>query len=91
MKEYIIRRVIDVSNYIIDTGDTVRKTAKVFKISKSTVHKDCTERLYDIDKELYKKVKKVLTFNLSERHLRGGQATKIKYLKKRQKKQAVKI
>ena len=84
MKEYIIRRVIDVSNYINETGFTVRETAKVFKISKSTVHKDCTERLFDIDKNLYKKVKKVLNINLSERHIRGGEATKIKYLKKKQ-------
>ena len=84
MKEYIIRRVIDVSNYIVETGFTVRETAKVFKISKSTVHKDCTERLFDIDKNLYKKVKRVLNINLSERHIRGGEATKIKYLKKKQ-------
>lgn len=84
MKEYIIKRVIDVSNYIIDTGKTVRDTATVFKISKSTVHKDCTERLLDIDLNLYKKVKKVLGFNLSERHLRGGEATRKKYLSKKQ-------
>jgi putative DeoR family transcriptional regulator (stage III sporulation protein D) len=83
LKEYIIRRVIDVSNYIIDTGSTVRETAKMFKISKSTVHKDCTERLNEIDRHLYKQVKKILDFNLSERHLRGGEATKKKYLKKR--------
>ena len=85
MKEYIIRRVVDISNYIIETGNTVRETAKIFKISKSTVHKDCTERLLDIDKNLYKKVKKVLNINLSERHLRGGEATKNKYLSKKEK------
>jgi putative DeoR family transcriptional regulator (stage III sporulation protein D) len=77
--------VVDVSNYIIETGSTVRETAKVFKISKSTVHKDCTERLKEIDKYLLKEVKKVLDFNLSERHLRGGEATKKKYLKRRKK------
>jgi putative DeoR family transcriptional regulator (stage III sporulation protein D) len=75
--------VIDVSNYIIDTGKTVRETASVFKISKSTVHKDCTERLVEIDKDLFKKVKKVLNVNLSERHIRGGEATKRKYLNKK--------
>ncbi|MDD4002604.1 MAG: sporulation transcriptional regulator SpoIIID [Clostridia bacterium] len=83
MKEYIIRRVIDVSNYIIDTGSTVRETAKLFKISKSTVHKDCTERLSVVDRHLYKQVKKILNINLAERHLRGGEATRKKYLKKR--------
>lgn len=83
MKEYIIKRVIDVSNYIIDTGNTVRTVAAVFKISKSTVHKDCTERLLEIDQNLYKQVKKVLNINLSQRHIRGGEATRKKYLSKK--------
>lgn len=85
MKEYIIKRVIDVSNFIIDTGNTVREAAAVFKISKSTVHKDCTERLFEVDRELYKQVKKVLNINLSERHIRGGEATRKKYLNKKLK------
>lgn len=80
MREDIEQRIIDEANYIIDTGDTVRGAAKVFHFSKSTVHKDVTERLLKIDKELYKKVKKVLEKNLSERHIRGGLATKRKYL-----------
>ena len=79
MREDIEKRIVDEANYIIETGDTVRGTAKVFHFSKSTVHKDVTERLLKIDKQLYKKVKKVLEKNLSERHIRGGLATKRKY------------
>ena len=82
MCEDIIKRVIEEAEYIANTGATVRKTAKEFHFSKSTVHKDVTERLYQLDLELYKKVKKVLKINLSERHIRGGLATKKKYLKK---------
>lgn len=85
MRDYILKRVVDVSNFIIETGSTVREAAKSFKISKSTVHKDCTERLYDIDRDMYSKVKKVLELNLSERHLRGGEATKRKYLSKKKR------
>ena len=66
--------------YIINTGATVRETAKKFSISKSTVHKDVTERLYNKNRQLFKKVKLVLDKNKAERHLRGGEATKQKYL-----------
>ena len=76
---YIIDRVIEEANYFIATGATVRQTAKIFHVGKSTVHKDLTERLYDIDKDLYEKVRKILDLNLSERHIRGGEATKRKY------------
>ena len=79
--EDIIERVIREAEYIAETGATVRKTAKVFHFSKSTVHKDVTERLNSIDKDLYKKVKKVLNLNLAERHIRGGEATRRKYSK----------
>lgn len=79
MREDILSRIVDEANYIADTGATVRKAAKVFHFSKSTVHKDVTERLKIIDKELYKKVKKVLNKNLAERHIRGGEATRKKY------------
>ncbi|MBQ7236469.1 MAG: sporulation transcriptional regulator SpoIIID [Clostridia bacterium] len=79
MREDILSRIVDEANYIADTGATVRKAAKVFHFSKSTVHKDVTERLKIIDKELYKKVKKVLDKNLAERHIRGGEATRKKY------------
>ena len=82
MREDIIDRIIDEANYIIKTGATVRQTAKVFLFSKSTVHKDVTERLVLINSELYQKVKKVLSKNLSERHIRGGEATRKKYLLK---------
>ncbi|MBR3592902.1 MAG: sporulation transcriptional regulator SpoIIID [Clostridia bacterium] len=67
------------AEYIIDTGATVRATAKVFRISKSTVHKDVTERLFNINRELYYKVDTVLQKNKSERHIRGGLATRKKY------------
>ena len=79
MREDILSRIVDEANYIADTGATVRKAAKVFHFSKSTVHKDVTARLKIIDKELYKKVKKVLDKNLAERHIRGGEATRKKY------------
>ena len=65
--------------YIVKTGCTVRACAKTLGASKSTVHKDVTERLRFIDPDLYERVKKVLEFNLSERHLRGGDATRRKY------------
>lgn len=65
--------------YIIETGATVRATAKVFKVSKSTVHKDVTERLRYDDPQLYREVKQVLEKNKQERHIRGGMATRRKY------------
>ena len=80
MREDIIDRIIDEANYIIQTGATVRRTAKVFLFSKSTVHKDVTERLELISAELHQKVKTVLEKNLAERHIRGGEATRRKYL-----------
>lgn len=81
MCEDIIDRIVKEAEYIAETGETVRATAKVFHFSKSTVHKDVTERLKLIDKDLYKRVKKALNKNLAERHIRGGEATKRKYLK----------
>lgn len=81
MYKSIENRTIEEAKYIIETGATVRKTAKVFLSSKSTVHKDVSFRLKFIDKKLYLKVKKVLDKNFSERHLRGGEATRQKYLK----------
>ena len=67
--------------YIVESNATVREAAKIFSISKSTVHKDVTERLYNENRQLYKQVKVVLEKNKSERHIRGGEATKQKYLK----------
>ena len=71
------------ATYIIETKSTVRATAKVFKISKSTVHKDISERLEKINPALWKEAKQVLEHNKEERHIRGGMATKIKYESKR--------
>ncbi len=79
MREDIIDRIIEEANYIINTGATVRQTANIFHFSKSTVHKDVAERLKNVDKELFAKVKKILKINLEERHIRGGLATKKKY------------
>ena len=80
MKEYIEERAVAIANYIIDYHATVRQTAKKFGISKSTVHKDVTERLETINKTLARQARKVLDINKSERHIRGGMATKEKYL-----------
>ena len=80
MKEYIEKRAIDIANYIIEHNTTVRQTAKQFGISKSTVHKDITERLAQINPPLAAQARVVLDVNKSERHIRGGMATKEKYL-----------
>ena len=74
-------RVLLEAEYIVKHGATVRKTATVFGVGKSTVHKDVTERLSLISNYLFEKVQKVLQINLNERHIRGGIATKNKYLK----------
>ena len=79
MKDYIEERAIDIANYIIDNNATVRQTAKQFGISKSTVHKDVTERLMQVNSVLAKEARKVLDVNKQERHIRGGMATKEKY------------
>ncbi|MEW6425586.1 MAG: sporulation transcriptional regulator SpoIIID [Bacillota bacterium] len=79
MQEYIQKRVLEICAYILDTQATVRQAATVFQVSKSTVHKDMTERLPSLDKRLAQQVKAVLEFNKSERHLRGGEATRKKY------------
>lgn len=84
MKTYIEERAIKIANYIIEQNATVRQTAKEFGISKSTVHKDMTERLSELNPALATQVRKVLDVNKSERHIRGGLATKEKYLSKQQ-------
>ena len=81
MKEYIEERAVEVGNYIVDKKATVRQTAKVFGISKSTVHKDVTERLEKINQSLARRAREVLDLNKSERHIRGGRATRGKYEK----------
>ena len=85
MKGLPEERVIAFANYIIEHNATVRQTAKKFNLSKSTVHKDVSERLKTINEGLYDKVKQVLEQNKSERHIRGGMATKTKYERLRNK------
>lgn len=80
MKEYIEERAILIAQYIIENNATVRQTAKAFGISKSTVHKDVTERLMQINRNLATQARMVLDTNKSERHIRGGLATKQKYM-----------
>ncbi len=77
----IEERAITLAHYIIDSKDTVRGTAKKFGISKSTVHKDLSQRLEKINTELFKEVREILDENKAERHIRGGLATKKKYEK----------
>ena len=81
MKDYIEKRTIEVANYIIENKSTVRSAAKHFNISKSTIHKDVKERLIKINYNLYKEVSKILEENMSQRHIRGGMATREKYRK----------
>ena len=83
LKEYIEERVINLARYIVENHATVRQAAKKFGISKSTVHKDLTERLASINAALAKEARVVLDINKSERHIRGGMATKEKYMKEK--------
>ena len=80
MKDYIEERAVELASYIVENNATVRQTAKKFGISKSTVHKDCTDRLGRINPSLACEVRRVLDVNKSERHIRGGLATREKYL-----------
>jgi putative DeoR family transcriptional regulator (stage III sporulation protein D) len=85
MQDYIQRRVLEISNYIIESSSTVRQTATVFGVSKSTVHKDITERLPLINEMVASRVRDILENNKAERHLRGGEATRRKYLEQKNK------
>lgn len=78
-KQSIEERAVNLAKYIIETKDTVRGTAKKFGVSKSTVHKDVSQRLLKINYTLAMEVRKVLDENKAERHIRGGLATKMKY------------
>ena len=80
MKSYIEERAVEIAAYIIENNTTVRQAAKHFGISKSTVHKDVTERLERINTTMAAEARKILDVNKSERHIRGGLATKEKYL-----------
>ena len=84
MKGYIEERAVNIANYIVEKNATVRQTARQFGISKSTVHKDVTERLTQINPALAQQARKVLDLNKAERHIRGGMATKEKYLHDKQ-------
>lgn len=75
-------RVIDEGNYIVETGMTVREMAKVFHLSKSTIHKDLRERLLEVDVDLYSKVSNILQYHTNIRHIRGGESTRRKFLEK---------
>lgn len=79
LNEEIRTRVQEIAEYIAATGATVRTAAKIYGVSKSTVHKDMTQRLRYVDGELQEKVSKILAINREERHIRGGMATKRKY------------
>ena len=81
MKDYIEERVLELANYILENKTTVRKAAKKYNVSKSTVHKDITERLSDLNPPLAARVHTVLDKNKAERHIRGGMATREKYLR----------
>ena len=82
LKDYIEERAISIGAYIIENNATVRQTAKAFGVSKSTVHKDVTDRLAQLNPSLASAARQVLDVNKSERHIRGGMATKEKYLGK---------
>ncbi|GAB6273633.1 MAG: sporulation transcriptional regulator SpoIIID [Peptococcaceae bacterium] len=79
MQGYIQKRVLDICAYILETQATVRQAALVFQVSKSTVHKDMTERLPSLSKKLAQEIRIILDHNKAERHLRGGEATRKKY------------
>ena len=83
MKDYIEERVYELAQYILENKSTVRKAAKKYNISKSTVHKDITDRLRSLNRELAEEVFEILKKNKEERHIRGGIATKEKYEKLR--------
>ena len=79
MHDYIKERTLRIGQYIIDTRKTVRTIAKEFGVSKSTVHKDLTDRLPELNPTLAKEVRAILQYHKSIRHLRGGEATRQKY------------
>ena len=86
MRNSVEERAVILGKYIVDTGATVRRSAQKYGVSKSTVHKDVSDRLKILDEDLYLQVKKILEINKAERHIRGGIATKNKYLKVKAKK-----
>ena len=85
MKQYIVERALELGTFIIENRTTVRAAAQTFGISKSTVHKDVTESLRILNSSMAKYVKKIMEENKAERHIRGGEATRIKYKKNEKK------
>ena len=81
MNSLITKRVIEEANFMLDTNMTIREIAKIFNVSKSTVHKDLHERLFDIDNKLFSKIDSILKYHIDVRHIRGGESTKKKYKK----------
>lgn len=79
MNSIIIKRVVDEAEYILKTKKTIREIAAIFKVSKSTVHKDLHERLIDIDYKKFKNVDEILKYHIDVRHIRGGESTRNKY------------
>ena len=79
MRDYIVERALSAAEYTLNNHSTVRETAKVFKVSKSTIHRDLTERLPKINPQMASKVRGVLMTNKAERHIRGGEAAKLLY------------
>ena len=90
-KSSIEERAVELAHYIIESKDTVRGAAKKYGISKSTVHKDVSERLKKINPGLAKEVREILEENKAERHIRGGMATKLKYSHMKENKKINKI
>ena len=83
MDSLISKRVIDEAKYMLETKQTIREIAKIFKVSKSTVHKDLHDRLIEIDNTLYVKINDILKYHIDIRHIRGGESTKKKYKKEK--------
>ncbi len=83
MNKFIYDRVLEETNYILKTKETIRQIAKVFLVSKSTVHKDLQERLLEIDTCKYNLVKEILNEHTLTRHIKGGESTRLKYKKNR--------
>ena len=83
MNKNIIKRVNDIADYIIKTKNTIRQTAIIFNVSKSTVHKDMQERLYLVNINKYNKVKKIMNEHIETRHIKGGESTRQLFLRKK--------
>lgn len=79
MKAYIENRTREIANYMLETGCTIRDAAKVFHISKATVHKDMSQRLPEVNPQLSEKIDELMSYHLSIRHIKGGLSTSKKY------------